>query len=134
MSNITFFMPIFLQFLGFLPPLSLVPCHSCFASLWAFIHAFSNATLIHRSQDGGVILQTKTPTYAASVVRQSKKYFRYQSGKSMQFSTGVLFKPVYEVTNAYVSYDDGYNNALPQPSQLDLNGKTPLKYSDNPPR
>jgi hypothetical protein len=36
-----------------------------------------------------------------------------------------------EVTNAYVSYDDGYNNALPQPSQLDLNsGAASLKYNE----
>ena len=39
-----------------------------------------------------------------------------------------------QVTADYTEYNDGYNNALPQPSQLDLNGKTPLKYSDNPPR
>lgn len=33
----------------------------------------------------------------------------------------------------YESYDDGVINALPQPSQLDLNGKSPAKYSDNLP-
>ena len=38
-----------------------------------------------------------------------------------------------DVTAAYTEYNDGYNNALPQPSQLDLNGKTPSKYLDNPP-
>ena len=37
------------------------------------------------------------------------------------------------VTAEYTAYNDGYNNALPQPSQLDLNGKTPSKYLDNPP-
>jgi hypothetical protein len=37
------------------------------------------------------------------------------------------------VTADYTAYNDGYNNALPQPSQLDLNGKTPSKYLDNPP-
>jgi hypothetical protein len=37
-----------------------------------------------------------------------------------------------EVTNAYVSYDDGYNNALPQPSQLDLkaNSAALVKYNE----
>ena len=34
----------------------------------------------------------------------------------------------------YETYDDGSVNALPQPSQLDLNGRTPKKYSDNLPR
>ena len=44
-----------------------------------------------------VILQTKTPTYAASVVRVSKRYFRYQSGKGFLFSTGTLFAPNYDI-------------------------------------
>jgi len=39
-----------------------------------------------------------------------------------------------DVNAAYVAYNDGYNNALPQPSQLDLNGATPPKYLDNPPQ
>jgi|TARA_R110000823_G_scaffold140604_1_gene270528 hypothetical protein len=33
-----------------------------------------------------------------------------------------------EVKKAYNEYDDGYNNALPQPSGLDLNGKKPKGY------
>lgn len=37
-----------------------------------------------------------------------------------------------EVTDAYVSYNDGYNNALPQPSQLDLsvNQAALVKYNE----
>ena len=61
------------------------------------LYALSNATILHRPSDGGVILQTKTPTYAASVVRVSKRYFRYQSGKGFLFSTGTLFAPNYDV-------------------------------------
>jgi len=43
------------------------------------------------------------------------------------------------VTKAYTEYNDGYNNALPQPSQLDLEGKKPvvagkLPYLDNLPK
>ena len=34
----------------------------------------------------------------------------------------------------YETYDDGSINALPQPSQLDLNGRTPKNYIDNLPR
>ena len=61
------------------------------------LYAFSNSTILHRSHDGGVILETKTPTYGASVVRQSKRYFRYQSGKGMLWSSGTLFKPNYDL-------------------------------------
>jgi hypothetical protein len=37
------------------------------------------------------------------------------------------------VITAYGEYVDGVLNAIPQPSQLDLNGITPSKYSDNLP-
>lgn len=61
------------------------------------LYAFSNSTILHRPSDGGVILSTKTPTYAASVVRQSKRFFRYQSGKGLLFSSGTLFAPMYDI-------------------------------------
>ena len=35
-----------------------------------------------------------------------------------------------EVVAAYNAYSDGVPNPLPQPSILDLNGRTPLKYSE----
>jgi len=38
-----------------------------------------------------------------------------------------------EVNSAYNAYLDGVPNPLPQPSTLDLNGKTPSKYLDNLP-
>jgi hypothetical protein len=59
--------------------------------------------ILHRPSDGGVILATKTPTYGASVVRQSKKYFRYQSGKGFLWSTGTLFKPNYDIRSVTAS-------------------------------
>ena len=67
------------------------------------LYAFTNATITHRSQDGGVILSTKTPTYGATVARQSKKYFRYQSGKGFLWSTGTLFRPNYDIRSMTAS-------------------------------
>jgi len=67
------------------------------------LYAMANATILHRPTDGGVILATKTPTYGASVVRQSKKYFRYQSGKGFLWSTGTLFKPNYDIRSVSAS-------------------------------
>jgi hypothetical protein len=61
------------------------------------LHAFSNYQIIHRPFDGGVNLETRSPVYGASVVRQSKKYFRYQSGKGFLWSTGTLMRPNYDV-------------------------------------
>lgn len=67
------------------------------------LYAFTNATILHRPSDGGVILSTKTPTYAASVIRQSKRYFRYQSGKGLLFSSGTLFAPNYDIQQVSAS-------------------------------
>ena len=61
------------------------------------IYALSNSSIIHRPFDGGVLVSTKTPTFGASTVRVSKKYFRYQSGKGLLWSTGTLFRPNYDV-------------------------------------
>ena len=51
----------------------------------------------HRPFDGGVILGTGSPSYGAMAVRMSKKYIRYQSGKAINYNTGALFSPNYDV-------------------------------------
>lgn len=61
------------------------------------VYAMSNSSILHRPFDGGVILETKTPSFGASTIRVSKKYFRYQSGKGLIWSTGTLFKPSYDI-------------------------------------
>jgi len=38
-----------------------------------------------------------------------------------------------DVNGAFQAYNDGKNNVLPMPSQLDLNGQRPSTYSDNGP-
>jgi len=63
------------------------------------LYCISGAQLIHRPFDGGVLLSTGVPSYGASVVRVSKKYFRYQSGKGLLWSSGTLFKPNYDIEN-----------------------------------
>jgi hypothetical protein len=61
------------------------------------IYALSNSAVTHRPFDGGVILTCKTPTFGAGTIRVSKKYFRYQSGKGLLWSTGTMFKPSYDI-------------------------------------
>lgn len=63
------------------------------------IYCISGAQLVHRPFDGGVLLSCGVPSHGASVVRVSKKYFRYQSGKGLLWSTGTLFKPNYDIEN-----------------------------------
>jgi hypothetical protein len=63
------------------------------------LYALSNSSVIHRPFDGGVIVSCKTPSFGASTVRVTKKYFRYQSGKGLLWSTGTIFRPSYDIQN-----------------------------------
>jgi len=58
---------------------------------------------IHRPYDGGVILGTNQPSHGAAIVRQSKKVFRYQSGKGLLWSSGTLFAPNNDIAAMTVS-------------------------------
>jgi len=58
---------------------------------------------VHRPFDGGVLISPNQPSYGASVVRQSKKVFRYQSGKGLLWSSGTLFCPNNDITSVTVS-------------------------------
>jgi hypothetical protein len=51
---------------------------------------------IHRAFDGGVKFSTNTFSANQSAVRQTKRYFRYQSGKGVAFSTGSILAPAIE--------------------------------------
>ena len=43
---------------------------------------------IHRPFDGGVYFTAGLPYHGNQLIRQTRRYFRYQSGKGIQFSTG----------------------------------------------
>lgn len=56
-----------------------------------------DCTNVHRPFDGGVEMNASTAP-SASIVRQTRKYFRYQSGKGLQYSTGLNFSPNIDVS------------------------------------
>jgi hypothetical protein len=58
------------------------------------LYTRSDAFAIHRPFDGGVSLGNFIPAHGASISRQTKKYMRYQSGKGILWTSGVLFNPV----------------------------------------
>jgi hypothetical protein len=66
-------------------------------SLTAIINVRSNATFLPRPFDGGVVLGPGTPTRGAAATRQTKKYFRYQSGKGILFTSGTMLKPTFDI-------------------------------------
>ena len=51
---------------------------------------------IHRAFDGGVKFSTNSISKNQQVIRQTKRYFRYQSGKGVAFSTGSILEPSLE--------------------------------------
>lgn len=57
---------------------------------------------VHRPFDGGVLLSPAQPSFGASVIRQSKKVFRYQSGKGLLWSSGTLFSPNNDIASITV--------------------------------
>lgn len=51
---------------------------------------------IHRAFDGGVKFSTNSFSANQTAIRQTKRYFRYQSGKGVAFSTGSILAPAIE--------------------------------------
>lgn len=68
-----------------------------FGTLVGVIYARPDSFYQHRPFDGGVMLGTGGPQHGSMSVRMSKKYIRYQSGKSINYNTGALFAPNYDV-------------------------------------
>ena len=64
------------------------------------VYGRPDAFFQHRPFDGGVMLGTGGPAHGAMAVRMSKKYIRYQSGKSINYNTGALFSPNYDLRGA----------------------------------
>jgi len=48
---------------------------------------------LHRAFDGGVTFSTYAQSHNQQMIRQTRRYFRYQSGKGIQMSTGTVLKP-----------------------------------------
>jgi hypothetical protein len=60
-----------------------------------------DAYVQHTAYNGGVLLATGNNVVNVQQVRQSRKTFRYQSGKAIQFSTGTKLTPSYDITQIY---------------------------------
>jgi hypothetical protein len=49
--------------------------------------------VLHRPFDGGVIFSSNANANYETTTRQTRRYFRYQSGKGIQVSSGTIIKP-----------------------------------------
>lgn len=61
------------------------------------IIAKSDGYVIHRPYDAGVAITTYNNVPGLQTIRQTRRYFRYQAGKGMQFSTGAKLTPTFNL-------------------------------------
>ena len=69
------------------------------ASSTTTLYVRSQGYITHRAFDGGVQFTNQLSYHGYQVIRQTRRYFRYQSGKGIQFSTGSILKPSLFVDN-----------------------------------
>ena len=78
------------------------------STLSGVIYARPDAFFVHRPFDGGVQLGTGGPAYGTQAIRMSKKYIRYQSGKAINYNTGLLLAPSYDLRSLTASPSTAY--------------------------
>jgi hypothetical protein len=59
----------------------------------AAIYPIPQAQFLHRSFDGGVLFSSNGNSNNEQAIRQTRRYFRYQSGKGIQMSSGTILRP-----------------------------------------
>jgi hypothetical protein len=62
-----------------------------------FIYVRPSGYSLHRPFDGGVEMSTGAGNSFGQIIRQTRKYFRYQSGKGIQTSFAINFKPSIDI-------------------------------------
>ena len=63
------------------------------------------AQFLHRAFDGGVVFSSNANANYEQAVRQTRRYFRYQSGKGIQISSGTILKPNLQIDS--MTYSSG---------------------------
>jgi hypothetical protein len=108
-------------------------------SLAATVNVRSNAVFQSRPFDGGVLMGPGTPTRGAAATRVTKKYFRYQSGKGILFSTGTVLAPTLDVAtvtssgtaiNSNITITTDLEHGLNAGATITLSGITTSGYDD----
>lgn len=89
---------------------------------------------VHRPFDGGVQFTCGPYTPNAQKIRQTRRYFRYQSGKGIQFSTGTLLKPNFNLdqvtySGGVVTVNTKYPHGMVPGCQIYLSGAAQSEYN-----
>ena len=91
---------------------------------------------LHRPFDGGVIFTTNAQSNFEQTTRQTRRYFRYQSGKGIQVSTGSILKPnfqldqlTYSASTGLVTVQTKERHNLQPGSTVTISGATDNAYN-----
>ena len=89
-----------------------------------------------RSFDGGVAFSAGSAVPNQQLIRQTRRYFRYQSGKGLQFSTGSSLKPALFVSSMVnssgtVTVTTRYNHNLTAGTTIQVSGANQGFFNGN---
>jgi hypothetical protein len=90
-------------------------------SYQTFIYVRPQGYSLHRPFDGGVEMSTGSGTSWSQIIRQTRKYFRYQSGKGLQTSFGINFKPTIDIETLFRVSSTTFQGTTRRPHGL-ING------------
>jgi hypothetical protein len=98
------------------------------------VYGKNDANFIHRPFDGGVRISNFYPIHGLETKRQTKRYFRYQSGKGFFYSTGALLAPNYDIelltySNPYITVTTSDEHGLQPGATVRLTGVVSANYN-----
>ena len=105
-----------------------------FSLISAFLYPRQPGYIEQRPFDGGVQFSNETAYHGYQDIRQTRRYFRYQSGKGIQFSTGTILKPPFYVdsvtsSGTTVTVNTKYPHGLLVGSSIIVAGASPAAYN-----
>jgi hypothetical protein len=98
------------------------------------LYAAPSGYTAHRAFDGGVQFAISPGAPNASIVRQTRRYFRYQSGKALQMSTGSILKNALYVdsltaSGTTVTVNTRFPHGLTPGCYIKITGATQAEYN-----
>ena len=101
------------------------------------IYVRPQGQILHRPFDGGVIFSSNANANFEQAIRQTRRYFRYQSGKGIQVSSGTILKPSLQIdsltssgTTVTVQTKEQHNIQAATPgTQITISGANETAYN-----
>ena len=89
---------------------------------------------IHRAYDGGVQFSSGVGSPGAQLIRQTRRYFRYQSGKAIEMATGsimcnALFVDSLTISGTTVTVSTKFPHGLTSGTKIKVTGASPVGYN-----